>query len=229
MIHRIGYSPFFVHYWSSHQRNIYNTYASREFATVSIDATGGCIQKISRKTDEPSGPIFIYLMVINCSAGQFSVSQMISERHTTEDIAFWLSGFEHSGAIRPKVVAVDGSEALMNACARVYANADTIYDYSEHCANTTPICWIRYDVAHFIKCWATFLTGQATNRKLRVFFLATVGRLIRCTNKDDAEGIIRAIFIVSYPETSGHLPTGQKTMCAIETSYLNDLITSKFN
>lgn len=229
VIHRTGNDPFFVHYFTTHQRNLYNFYAnSGEVTQVFINASGGFLKKITKMSGELSGPMYIYLIVIRSPAGQFSIAQMISEKHTTEDISFWLSSFEHFGAIRPKEVIVDGSDALLNACARTYTNTDSIRLYADQCRKLTPRCWIRCDVAHFVKNWASYLTKHCQIKKVRVFYLAAIGRLIRCQNLEDAQILLKAIFTASLSESAGELPSGEPTLCDGETAFITNLITSKF-
>lgn len=45
-IHNIGIDPFFVHYWTNHQLQIYRKYYSRNIRSIYIDATGSIVKKI---------------------------------------------------------------------------------------------------------------------------------------------------------------------------------------
>lgn len=45
VIHNIGLHPIFVHYWSSHQLNVYKKYALENDACIFVDATGSIIKK----------------------------------------------------------------------------------------------------------------------------------------------------------------------------------------
>lgn len=45
ILHNIGLNPFFAHYWSNYQLDVYRTYTADETACVYIDATGSIICK----------------------------------------------------------------------------------------------------------------------------------------------------------------------------------------
>lgn len=69
-------NPFFIHYWSNYQINIYRTYAASEPACVYINATGSLVRKIKRSDVSKSKHIFRYNCVINCiNSGLFPVCQ----------------------------------------------------------------------------------------------------------------------------------------------------------
>lgn len=59
IIHDIGLDPFFVHYWSNYQLDMYRTYTLDETACVYIDATGSIIRKIKRPDKSKIENIFI--------------------------------------------------------------------------------------------------------------------------------------------------------------------------
>lgn len=48
IIHNIGLNPFFIHYWSNYQLDVYRTYTSDETACIYIDATESIVKKIRR-------------------------------------------------------------------------------------------------------------------------------------------------------------------------------------
>jgi len=48
-IHNIGIDPFLAHYWTGHQLIIYKD-ISKQYAKLSIDATGGIVKKITRSS-----------------------------------------------------------------------------------------------------------------------------------------------------------------------------------
>lgn len=85
-IRYLGYDPFYVMYWTNYQNLVYRMYTSTENSCIYIDATGKLVSKILKK-DKTLGPhIFLYLIVINCSSGQYPVSQMLSECQDTPTI-----------------------------------------------------------------------------------------------------------------------------------------------
>jgi len=101
-IHNIGLDPFFVHYWTNHQLQVYRKYCSMNVSSIYIDATGSIVNKLTRVDKSLSKHIFLYQVVINYNNAQFSVSQMLSERHTTNNIHFWLLEGCKMGAPYPR-------------------------------------------------------------------------------------------------------------------------------
>lgn len=45
-IHNIGLNPFFVHFWTNHQKNLYLRHVKDNIASVCIDATGGLTKSL---------------------------------------------------------------------------------------------------------------------------------------------------------------------------------------
>lgn len=81
----------------------------------------------------------------------------MSESHNTNDIQFWLAEWIRLGASRPREVVCDFSRALLNAYS-LFAGHLTIESSSDaYKDNKLPTCYIRIDVAHFIKKYSNFL------------------------------------------------------------------------
>ena len=55
-----------------------------------MDASGDMIKKIELFDGIKTGPIFLYIIVVNNDAGQFIVAQMISAIHNTVTIQYFL-------------------------------------------------------------------------------------------------------------------------------------------
>lgn len=116
--------------------------------------------------------IFLYQCVINCKKGQFSVCQMVSESHNTNSIHFWLAEWLRSGALVPKEVICDASRALLIAIIRAFTGYLTIEDYADAFRNFNlhlPKCYIRIDVAHFIKTYSKFCKNLNKRVKIVLF------------------------------------------------------------
>lgn len=172
-IHNIGIDPFFVHYWTNHQLQIYKKYCSTNISSIYIDATGSIVKKLMRIDKSLSRHIFLYQAVVNYNGNQFSITQMLSERHTTNNIHFWLLEWCRIGAPFPREVVVDSSKALLNAVIRCFTSHVTIKDYANACkTKTMPECYIRIDIAHCIKTYANFLKNLP--RKIKIFYMAAM-------------------------------------------------------
>lgn len=87
-VYNIGIDPFFIHYWTNHQLQVYRKYCLKNIRTIYIDATGSIVKKLMRPDETLSKHIFLYQTVINYNDKQFLVTQMLSERHTTNNIHF---------------------------------------------------------------------------------------------------------------------------------------------
>ena len=92
---------------------MYFNYSRKEDAEVSVDATGEVIKGFEVFDEEITGPIYLYLIVVNDDAGQYVVAQMISSIHNTVAILHFLNEWVRLGAPHPKVFNRDGSRALL--------------------------------------------------------------------------------------------------------------------
>lgn len=119
-IHNIGVEPFFCHYWTNHQLQIYRKYCSTNISSLYIDATGSIVKKLIKTDKTLSKHIFLYQGVIHYNCSQFSVMQMLSERHTTNFIQLWLLEWSLMGAPYPRDIVIDSSKALVNAVIRAF-------------------------------------------------------------------------------------------------------------
>ncbi|KAF0741946.1 CCHC-type domain-containing protein, partial [Aphis craccivora] len=153
VIRDIGCDPFFVHYHSSEQIYLYRSYCHNNTKPrLVIDATGSVIKKFKKLGFENTNVIYLYECVVydKIPGYSFTVTNMISERHTNSAIANWLS--------------------LLSAISHVFTQYSLLQDYVRVCADIltgriasdlhwTPRCFIRIDVAHFIKivCRKMFL------------------------------------------------------------------------
>lgn len=110
--------------------------------------------------------------MVNSSKVKYPITQMLSESHTTIAIWMWLIQWIQSGAPFPREVTCDASTALLTAVVQAFTNniddyADNIWEDRE-----TPYCYIRIDVAHFIKKYANFL--KIARLRIKTFYLASI-------------------------------------------------------
>ena len=123
-----------------------------------------------------SGPIYLYLAVVNTAAGQISVCQMLSERHTVVAITKWLITWVClAGIPHPKEVTCDASVAMLAGSVRAFTPNFTIAEYAQSYEKSLPPCYIRIDVAHFLKIYVDFLKKTEKSRKVRTFYKAAIG------------------------------------------------------
>lgn len=224
-IRSIGYDPFFVHYWTNYQNVVYKKYARTQISSLKIDASGKFTARILRADGSKSQHIFLYLAVVNTTAGQFSVSQMLSEAHDTGTIQNWLTQWVRSGLPPPKEAVTDSSRALLTAIVRTFAGFTTIEKYCDaYLKSNLPDCFVRIDVAHFIKNYADALKSA----QRQIFYLAVLGKIIVAQNLDTAADIIKAVLTVAQSETSGQsVKAESESICSIKKNYLQNLITGQ--
>lgn len=222
-LHAMGYDPFFLLYWTNYQVHVYRLYAKSCHPTISIDATGSIVQKLSIDNYKTKH-IFLYEAVVNCHLGQFSVTQMLSERHDTVTIHMWLERWLQAGVPAPKEVISDSCKALLNAIVRTFSVYKTIEEYANASWETVPPrCYVRLDVAHFMKTYVNFLAN--TTKRVRAFYLSSIGQLIMSRTVEIAADIVRSILIVTQSDTEGNnLRTGEPIPCEIEKKRLQEWI-----
>jgi len=181
VIHSIGLNSFYIHYWTNHQLHVYRTYATDETSCVYIDATGSIIRKIKRLDKTKTKHIFLYNCVVNSKAnGLFPVCQMLSESHHTNAIHYWLMEWIRSGASCPREVVCDASRALLTAAIRSFTRYRTINEYSDACKdNNVPSCYIRIDVAHFIKTCRFFKRCATTCKSFLFVIIRTINFVLQ--------------------------------------------------
>lgn len=132
-IHSVSISPFIVHYWSNYQNIIYKD-ASKKYCKLSIDATGGLLKKLTRTSlNLLSGHIFLYEAVVSTEVGHLPVTQMVSEKHDTLTIFYWLGQWMKCGIKSPNEVVCDFSKALLGAISRAFCNDNSLRAYNENC------------------------------------------------------------------------------------------------
>lgn len=226
VIYNIGLSPVFVFYSTKHQDTIYKTLADQGNVSVAIDATGSIVRKIRCPDKSESGPIFLYAMVVRTVTSSCSVAQMVSERHNTTTITHWLNEWIcNTGASVPKEVVCDSSKALLAACVRSFTKFSTISSYADSLADDIlPSCYIRIDVAHFIKKYADFLKG--IRREVRKFYLSCIGRLIITEDIREATNICYALLVISSSDYDGPTISGTLSEAEKQKKIMMNLLTS---
>jgi len=210
-IHSVSISPFIVHYWSNYQSIIYKD-VSKKYCKLSIDATGGLLKKLTRTSlNLLSGHIFLYEAVVTSSVGHLPVTQMLSEKHDTLTIFYWLGQWMKCGIKSPNEVVCDFSKALLGAISRAFCNGNSLHAYNDNCFKVLighdeklPPCYIRIDVAHIIKifCRLKCLVG-IKNKNLKEFYVRSLRLLLSCESLLDFNSILEALFTVMLSETDG--------------------------
>lgn len=88
-----------------------------------------------------------------------------------------------------------------------------------------PACYIRIDVAHFIKKYANFL--KDIRLRIKQFYLSALSQLILCRNIETAEELLKGILVISRNETEGETSDNKKTVCEEYKIKLKNIIISE--
>lgn len=129
---------------------------NNDTGSISIDATGSLVKSLS-KPDGSKASILLYQAVASLDGKILPIFQMISERHDTNILTYWMREWRRSSVPCPKQVVTDFSLALLNAVALSFNNTD-LKTYINDCMSMLlrfeklkPVCIIRIDIAHLIK------------------------------------------------------------------------------
>lgn len=212
-IHTVSYDETFVHYWSPYQVEVYKLVhkSLKGHCKVAIDATGGLISKILRPvTNEKSHHFFLYEIVVYGHGIQESICQMVSEKQDLPTILYWLNKWQLAGVPCPNEVVTDMSRAILGAVSRAFCDGIGIKEYVDIClkyllnkpTGIIPKCFIRTDIAHFIKMQCRWKCFNGSNEpRLKEFYIRCSKLLINTLNIEDFQQILKSILIVAYNET----------------------------
>ena len=64
---------------------------------------------------------------------QYTATNMLSEKHNTNSINYWLSEWLKSGASKPDIVVTDMSLALLSGVIKAFTQYNSLSDYLEQC------------------------------------------------------------------------------------------------
>ena len=213
LIHAIGSRPFYVFYSLPVQLHSYKEYCrvNRNSSFICVDATGSLVQKLPISEGGKTGHICLYSILINFDKTTLSVPSMLSEKHDTELIEYWLKQWMRKGALKPKEAICDYSRALPAALYMVFNNNHTIKSYIDICFHLSAKInsaterqareihtLIRVDVAHLIHLvsrWACFKKLRYTS--VREFYIRCVALMVDCQSRDEFEHIFLLTCTVS--------------------------------
>lgn len=131
-----------------------------------------------------------------------------------------------AGVPHPKEVTCDASVALLTGIVRAFTNNSTIDEYVLPYEIGLPCCYIRIDVAHFLKLYTDFFKSETDKpKKVRIFYKAAMGQLILSRKEQDTRRILKAILILVHSETDRKiLGSNGDTECERQKRFLINLI-----
>lgn len=205
IIKQIGFDKFFVMYWTHQQTDLYNDLLVLK-PIISIDATGSVVRKIPSAENYHNGPIFLYQMVTYIDSLIVPVCQMLSERHDTKIVAFWLYEWISSKAKVPLEIVTDMSEALQNGICLAICNM-TYKQYLSNCykfligkSKILSQVYVRIDIAHLIHSVSTHKCFSSVKSVIKDLYLRAIGLMSTMENLLDIEKMMKALLNISQNE-----------------------------
>jgi len=209
IIREIGLDKFYVIYFSPEQLFLYKQFVRQTEKTgiLSIDATGSLIKSI-KKPDDSTDFVFLYQAVVPYKTKILPVLQMISTKHDTNILTYWLREWLRAGASCPREVVTDYSFALLNAVALAFNSYD-LNVYVEKCVKilqnndhiNTVKCILRIDIAHLIKSVCRWKCFKDRHRRVKDFFVRCIGILSKTTTLENFKQICIDVLTVAFSET----------------------------
>lgn len=193
-IYEIGLDNFYVMYWSPTQLFLYNKFQKEDgIGSINIDATGDLVKQIP-KPDGSKRIIYLYQAVCGYRRKILPLFQLISEKHDTNTLTYWMREWLRSGGSIPKQVVIDYSPALLNATSLAFNNSN-LKIYIENCIvfdNSSsfmrvqyPRCLIRIDIVYLIKLVARWSCFHRESLDEKDFYLRCIGLLSMCTKIEE--------------------------------------------
>jgi len=157
-----------------------------------------------------SSPIFLYEISVMDFKNKckFTAAHILSERHDSNSISYWLTEWSRTNIVLPKIVVTD--QSLMMAVVKSFTQYSSLSKYLSVCSSLilktpseVPIGMLRNDfnhVMHLISSWSEI---KSCKFRIKKFYLRSIGLLIASTDFDDIKYILRNIFIVALSEEDG--------------------------
>ncbi|KAJ6639272.1 NOF-FB transposable element [Pseudolycoriella hygida] len=188
-IHMIGMNPLVVIYTSLNQMRLYGAYRKQSF--------GG----VNRK------PILLFSLCIS-DQFQISVHSSLTEKQDANFVKYWLEEFLRLGGSIPNEFICDMSAALLSAAVQAYGQKRSMLDYLNSLYNilnsindVKPKCFVRIDIAHFIKDVATCNPLKNVRIKHRYFFIRSVALMLKMRSLSQIRNHILAVMVVASSQT----------------------------
>ncbi|CAI6345344.1 unnamed protein product [Macrosiphum euphorbiae] len=163
----------------------------------------------------------------------FIVTNIVSEKHNNLSISNWLLNWISSDVKKPKETVCDNSLALLSAVVQSFTQYSSLLVYIRVCSDLltkelnsnshlVPWCFVRIDVAHFLKICTKWTPLKTVPRRVREIILRVIGLLIKCKSLIEVQSLLHSLFVVLINETSGIHKNGQETPCEINFKILVD-------
>lgn len=206
-IHEIGLDKFYLMYWTPTQLYMYNKFMKEDYVgSISIDATGSLVKQVP-KPDGSKRVVYLYQAVCGYRQKILPLFQLISEKHDTNTLTYWIREWLRSGGSCPKQVVTDYSLALLNATSLAFNNTD-LKTYIETCIVfdkngssvrvNAPRCKIRLDISHLVNMVARWSCFNRESPEKKDFYLRCVGLLTTCTEINDFIRLCTDVLTIAF-------------------------------
>lgn len=146
---------------------------------------------------------------------------MMSEKHDTNTITYWLREWLRSGAGAsiPKEVVTDFSLALLNGVCLAF-DEKSLQSYVSTCYAklgdqeiNTPLCFVRVDVAHLMNLVSRWKCFKGKHGRVKNFYLRCVASMTTCLENSAFEDLLLSVFVVAISECDGNDDCGKEKDC----------------
>lgn len=153
---------------------------------------------------------------------------MISESHTTLSIFNWLGKLIRCDIASLREFVSNQSLALLSAAVQFFTQFSSLKDYIQVCSDLVmgtipsdsywlPRCFIRTDVAHFIKLVCKWAPLKLLPKRVREIIIRSIGLILKSQSLEEIRKILLSLFIVINNETDGEdIETRRMTPCENE-------------
>lgn len=242
-IRDIGLDPFFIHFYTPDQVHLYKAYSRNSvYLSLIIDATGTIVKKFSQLGLVKTQTIYLYEAVVydDLKNHTFTVCSMVSEKHDNIAIFRLLSRWLKSNIPTPKETISDMSLALLTALVRSFTQYTYLNDYINACSllilgNAShdsfllSRCFIRIDVAHFIKNLTNCIASTTVSKRVKEIYLRAICIIIQSKNLSEIRSLLLSIFVVASNESVGYsVDNGLETPCLVHKKKLIESASSGF-
>lgn len=141
---------------------------------------------------------------------------MLSAAQDTITISYFLSRWA-SEFMTPDEVVCDDSSALQKACTLSYTRCKSVADYLNCCFkildgvdDVVPECYLRLDIAHYIRSWSDDKAFKNADRRLKHYYLCIMGFIAQTDDYNAIKLVIKnALILANYPIYGDSLPTSK--------------------
>jgi len=166
--------------------------------------------------------VYLYQAVCGYRKKILPLFQLISEKHDTNTLTYWMREWLRSGGLAPKQVVTDYSLTLLNATSLAFNNTD-LKTYIENCIVfdgslssmrvQRPRCLIRIDIAHLIKLVTRWSCFKHESPEKKDFYVRNcVGFFSTCTKIDEFIKICTDVLSVAF-STYEDIDINKKSHC----------------